>query len=307
MVTFTHVLCPIDFSEPSRRALTYARSFAEWHHARLTVMHVAPSFEPTLVTPARSEATGEVVYPVTREDVLEALRREAGSARTSSHLEVEVVAESGSAVSQILDRAVTWPADLVVIGTHGLSGFDRLLLGSVAERVMHKSPCPVLTVPPAAHAVSPARIAIQRILCAVDFAPSSQVAVGFALDLARQVGGAVTLLHVVESPDDGEPRTDAHVDIPEHLRQPMADARERLQALAPRREAGQDVSHVVAHGRPKSQILAHATDAGADLIVMGAQGREGIGLALLGSTTERVVRDAACPVLTVRGVPIRPS
>jgi len=206
-----------------------------------------------------------------------------------------------------VDRAVAWPADLVVIGTHGFSGFDRLLLGSVAERVMHRAPCPVLTVPPAAHAVSPAPIAIQRILCPVDFAPSSHVAVGFALDLARQVGGAVTLLHVVEWPDNGEPRTDAHFNLPEYLLQLMADARDRLQTLAPRREGGQSVAHVVVPGRPKSQILAHAADEGADLIVMGAQGREGIGLALLGSTTERVVRDAACPVLTVRGVPIGPS
>ena len=307
MVTFTHILCPIDFSEPSKRALTYATAFAEWHHARLAVMHVALSFEPVLVTPARNEATGEVVYPVTRDDVLEALRREARTAGASSNVELEVVAESGSAVSLIVDRAVAWPADLVVIGTHGFSGFDRLLLGSVAERVMHRAPCPVLTVPPAAHAVSPAPIAIRRILCPVDFAPSSQVAVGFALDLARQVGAAVTLIHVVEWPDDGEPRAYAHFSVPEYLLQLMADARARLQMLAPQREGGQSVAHVVVTGRPKSQILSHAADEGADLIVMGAQGREGIGLALLGSTTERVVRDAVCPVLTVRGVAIGPT
>lgn len=307
MVTFTHVLCPIDFSEPSKRALVYARAFAEWHHARLAVMHVAPTFEPPLVLPARDEATGEVVYPVTREDVLEALRREVAVGGTPANVEVEVLAEAGSAVSLIVDRAVTWPADLVVLGTHGFSGFDRLLLGSVAERVMHRAPCPVLTVPPAAHAASPAPIAIGHILCPVDFAPSSQVAVGFALDLARQVGSTLTLLHVVEWSDDGEPQTYAHFNVPEYLLQRLSDARERLQTLAPSREGGQKIAHVVVPGRPKSQILAHAMDEGADLIVMGAQGREGIGLALLGSTTERVVRDATCPVLTVRGAAIGPS
>ena len=306
MVTFTHVLCPIDFSEPSRRALTYARAFAEWHHARLAVMHVAPTFEPARVTPARNETTGEVVYPVIREDVLEALRREAGSARTSSHVEVEVVAESGSAVSRIVDRAVAWPADLVVIGTHGFSGVDRLLLGSVAERVMHRAPCPVLTVPPAAQGVAPAPVAIRRILCPVDFAPSSQVAVGFALDLARQVGGAVTLLHVVEWPDD-EPLAFAHFNVPELLSQRGDDARDHLQTLAPPREGGQGIAHVVVSGRPKARILAQAEKERTDLIVMGAQGRDGISLELLGSTTERVVRDATCPVLTVRGAPILPS
>jgi len=306
MVTFTRVLCPIDFSEPSRRALAYARAFAEWHQARLAVMHVAPSFEPTLVTPARNEATGEVIYPVTREDVLEALRREVDTGGAVSNVEVEVVAESGSAVSTIVDRAVAWPADLVVIGTHGFSGFDRLLLGSVAERVMHRAPCPVLTVPPAAHAATPAPIAIGHILCPVDFTPSSEVAVGFALDLAHQGGSRLTALHVVEWPDD-EPLAFAHFNVPELLAQRRADARRHLQTLAPQREGGQRVAYVVVSGRPKAQILAQAEQQDTDLIVMGAQGREGISLALLGSTTERVVRDAACPVLTVRGVPLGPS
>jgi nucleotide-binding universal stress UspA family protein len=305
MVTFSRVLCPIDYSEPSKRALDYAIAFANWHHARLAVMHVAPTFDPVLVTPARNEDTGDVVYPVTRDDVLEALHR-AAKAAGASPSRVEAVAESGAAVPRILDRAVHWSADLLVVGTHGFSGFDHLLLGSVAERLIHKAPCPVLTVPPSAHAASPAPPAIRRILCPVDFSLSSELAVGFALGLGRQVGASVELLHVVEWPEDGEPRAYAHFNVPEFQLHLMADARAQLARLVPAGPEAPPVSHHVASGHPKTRILAYSMEHDVQLIVMGAQGRDGVGLTMLGSTTERVVRDATCPVLTVRGVPRLP-
>jgi nucleotide-binding universal stress UspA family protein len=219
---------------------------------------------------------------------------------------VEAVAESGAVVPHILDRILHWSADLLVVGTHGYSGFDHLLLGSVAERLIHKAPCPVLTVPPSAHAASPAPVAIRRILCPVDFSLSSELAVGFALSLGRQVGAAVTLLYVVDWPEDGEPRAHAHFEVPEFRQHLMADAHAQLGKLVPAGPEAPAVSHHVVSGHPKTQILAHAVEHDVQLIVMGAQGRDGIGLTLLGSTTERVVRDATCPVLTVRGVPRLP-
>jgi nucleotide-binding universal stress UspA family protein len=306
MVTFRHVLCPIDFSEPSQRALAYAVAFADWHKARLAVMHVAPTFEPSLVPPVRYDEPGDVVFPVQREEVLEALHRMAKAAGASPS-RVDAVAEAGGPASMILDRAVSWPADLLVIGTHGRSGLDRALLGSVAERVMHKAPCAVLTVPPAAHAASASPLAIRRILCPVDFSPSSLVAVGFALDLARQVHAAVTLLHVVDWPTEGEPLAHAQAAAPEFLAFLLADGRERLQAVVPPEASDVEVALLVVAGRAKREILRHAADQDSDIILMGAQGRDGFGLTLLGSTTERVVRAAACPVLTVRGVAVSPS
>jgi nucleotide-binding universal stress UspA family protein len=306
MVTFTHVLCPIDFSEPSKRALAYAVAFADWHQARLAVMHVAPTFEPSLAPPVRYDEPVDIAFPVQREEVLEALHRMAKAAGASPS-KVEAVAEAGAPVPMILDRAVSWPADLVVMGTHGRSGFDRALLGSVAERVMHKAPCAVLTVPPAAHAPSASPVAIRRILCPVDFSPSSLVALGFALDMARQVHAAVTLLHVVDWPTEGEPLAHAQAAAPEFLFTLLADGRERLQAVVPSEASDVHVAQVVVAGRAKREILRYATEHDSDIILMGAQGRDGLGLTLLGSTTERVVRDAACPVLTVRGVAVSPA
>jgi nucleotide-binding universal stress UspA family protein len=86
---------------------------------------------------------------------------------------------------------------LIVMGTHGTSGFQHLVLGSVTERVLRKAACPVLTVPPRAHATS--RIPFSRLLCAIDFSESSLVALQFALSLAEESDARLTMLHVLES------------------------------------------------------------------------------------------------------------
>jgi nucleotide-binding universal stress UspA family protein len=306
-MTFTHVLCPIDFSEPSQHALAHAVAFARLYGARLTVLHVAPSFELTLAPAVRYEESSRLVYPVSRDEVLEGLHRAAKAAGASAS-RVEAVAEAGAVVQTILDQTLSREADLIVIGTHGRGWFDRALLGSTAERVIHRAPCPVLTVPPAAPAAASAPVEIAQILCAVDFSPSSLVALGFALDLARQTQGTLTLLHAIEWPVDHEPRGIAHFAVPEYRLYLLADARERLATLvAQEPRIPPDTQQVVVTGRAKSEILQLAARSGTHLIVMGAQGRDGVGLTLFGSTTERVVREATCPVLTVRGEPVRPS
>jgi nucleotide-binding universal stress UspA family protein len=196
---------------------------------------------------------------------------------------------------------VTIPADLVVMGTHGRGGFERLMIGSVAERVLQKAPCPVLLVPPHAAAASPGEVAFKRILCPMDFSPSASLALGFALDLARQAGGTVTLLHVVEWLTDEEPRMYAQFNVSQYRQQLVDDARRRMQALVNDDPRASTITHRVVLGRSYREILQCAAGQEADLIVMGAQGRGGLELALFGSTTHQVVRAAACPVLTVRG------
>ncbi len=304
---FKHILCPIDFSEPSQHALGHAAAIARWYGARLTVLHVAPSYEPSMTPPVRYGEPSQIVFPVGREAVLEALHRAAKAAGASaSHVEAE--AEAGGVLQTIVDRAIADRIDLVVLGTHGRGWFDRALLGSVAERVIRKVPCPVLTVPPAARGGIFAPVAITRILCAVDFSPSSLVALGFALDVARQAKAALTLLHAVEWPADGESRAIAHFAVPEFKLQLLTDARARLaDRVAQEPETPQPMELVVVAGHAKTAILELAARSGTDLIVMGAQGRDVIGLTLFGSTTERVVREATCPVLTVRGELVRPS
>lgn len=300
MIEFKQIICPVDFSESSVRAIAYAAALARWYDAQLSVLHVVPTFESMqvrgdLVEPVR------VVTPMPREQVLEEMGRSLNLAALSPR--ATPIAEAGDPQATIVDQALAKKADLIVMGTHGRRGVKRLLLGSVTEAVLREAPCPVLTVPPHAPAAVSEEVTFKRILCPIDFSPSALQALGFALDLARQADGRVTLFRVVEWLAEEEPRASTHFNVPEYRRYMVDDAQERLRNLvAEESRTWVDIADVVVFGRAYREILRAAETKPADLIVMGAQGRGGIGLALFGSTTQQVVRGATCPVLTVRGV-----
>jgi universal stress protein A len=142
----------------------------------------------------------------------------------------------------------------------------------------------------------------KRILCPIDFSPASLQAFGFALNLARQADGAVTVLHAIEWLAEEEPRAHAHFNVPEYRQYLIEEAQQRLHALvADESRTWSAIHEVVVLGRAHREVLRLAAETPPDLIVMGAQGRGGVRLALFGSTTNEVVRAAPCPVLTVRG------
>ena len=302
MVEFKRVLCPVDLSEQSLRPLAYAGAVAKWYGGQVTALHVVPTFEPIEVRASGLFAHAGIVAPMPREEVLERLQQALEAAGVPA-AEARVTAAAGEAAATIVDQAVVMAADLLVLGTHGRGGFNHLLLGSVTEKVLRKAPCPVLTVPPHAPATPPAVVALRKILCPIDFSPASMQALGFSLDLARRANASVTFVHAIESLAEEEPREIAHFSIPEFRRELIEDARTRLEALIAQ-EAQPAAGHEtrVVAGRAHREILRVATEEGAGLIVMGAQGRGGAALAAFGSTTQQVLRAAACPVLTVRGV-----
>lgn len=300
MVEFKHVLCPIDLGAVSTRPLTYAAAVAGWYGSTLTVQHIVPTFDAVPIMSGDFITPAQVVPPVSREDVLAEMRRLAEP--ITGKATVSFQADQGEPTAAILDRALKLPADLLVLGTHARRGMQRLLLGSVTESVLHDAPCPVLAVPPGAPATAPSPVELKQILCPMDFSPSALQALGFALSLARQSNGKVTLLNALEWLSDEEPRENAHFNVPEFRRHLLADAEARLKKLvADESRTWVDIETVVAGGRAYHEILNVAADRKADLIVMGAQGRTGIGKAFFGSTTEQVLRRAQCPVLTVRG------
>jgi nucleotide-binding universal stress UspA family protein len=297
VVEFTRILCPVDLSEPSMRALAHAAAIARWYDATLTVLHVVPTFEPRQVRAGALGDAVQFVQPLSREEVLRELRRAVKAAGIEVP-RVTMAAEEGDAAATIIDRTVALASDLVVLGTRGRSGVDRLLLGSVAEKVLRKAPCAVLTVPPHAPDTPAPPVAFQSILCPVDFSPSSLLALGFALDLARQAGGRLTLLHSIEwLAEDDIARSDV-LALRDQLRE-RAAARLR-EAVQEESRTWCEITEAVTMGRAHREILRQAATTRADLIVMGAQGRGGAGLLLFGSTTEQVVRAAGCPVLTAR-------
>jgi nucleotide-binding universal stress UspA family protein len=297
MVALKRVLCPVDLSELSIHALAYAGSIAEWYRSDLTVLHVVPTFDPMEVRGALFDPV-QFVYPMTPEQIEERLRdavRAAGVTLDGAR----VAARAGEPTDVILREVLATEADLVVMATHGRRGWDRLMLGSVAEKVLRSARCPVLTVPPS-DAHTPARMALSAVLCPVDFSPTAQHAVEFAMDVANRAKASVTFLHVVEWLADEDPRGTSHFAVPEFRRYLMQDAREQLEALVARQPClERGIAVEVAAGRAHRQIARIASEMKADLIVLGAHGRGGPPLAPLGSTTEQVVRAAPCPVLTV--------
>jgi len=135
----------------------------------------------------------------------------------------------------------------------------------------------------------------------MDFSPSALQAFGFALDLARQADGSVTVLHVIEWMADDQPLATATFDVQEYRQHLIDVARKRVQALiAEEPRTWSAIREVILLGVAHREILRVAIALPADLIVMGAQGRGGVGLTLFGSATQQVVRAAPCPVLTVR-------
>jgi len=308
MIALRHILCPVDFSETSIRALSYAAAFAAWYDARLEVLHVAPAFDAALVPAMADRFDDGRPYPATRDDVVATLHR-AIEAAGAAGLTPRALVQEGRAHDAIANRATAEPADLIVMGTHGRSGFNRLLLGSITEKVLRAAPCPVLTVPPAAPGMTGGILTIARILCPVDDSASARRALQYAIDLAGQAGAHVTVLHALEFVDPDEPPEPSPFDP---CRDEIAEGRRRRQQrldharswlhaqLAAQPASARDITEMVAVDRAYKAILRQAEEERADLIVMGAQGAGGLELMLYGSNTQHVVRAAACPVLTVR-------
>jgi nucleotide-binding universal stress UspA family protein len=298
MIEFKHVLCPIDLSDTSIRALTYAVAFATWYEAQLEILHVLPGFEhAALLQPPRASTASA---RGAGRDAVETEVRGAIESVVPTGINPAIVVEEGRAHEVIAQRARAQPADLLVMGTHGRSGFNRLLLGSVTEKVLRAVHCPVLTVPPGAPAVRAPAVAFTRILCAIDYSPSAREALRYALELGRQANGRVTVLYALEYMDAEEPCEHVDFDIRQHRQHFIDHARARLHAhLEKESKTRVEIQEMVAIDRAYKAVLQHATSAGADLIVMGAQGTGGVELMLYGSNTQHVVRAAPCPVLTV--------
>lgn len=298
MIEFKHILCPVDFSDASVPSLATAAAFARWYGARLTLIHVVPTFDAMPVYGNSGEAF-QLVQPMSQEEVVSEIQRRLEVRAVAP--DAKILARAGDTSTVIVDEAAAGGADLIVMGTHGRRGFRRLLLGSVTEAVLHAAQCPVLTVPPRADPLETGPVTFKRILCAMDFSPAAREALDVALDLGRQADGVVTVLHAIEWLTEEDPKSTAHFDVPEFRRHMAADSQRQLEALTEgESRTWCEIHHVVVFGRAHRQILEAAQNDSTELIVMGAQGRGGVGLALFGSTTHEVVRGATCPVLTVR-------
>jgi len=291
MTAFTRILCPVDFSKESGHALGFAIALGRWSNGSITGLHVYPL---TVFSGVSGYPSFTPVPP--NVEALQAGLQVFLAPAEGAGISVQTLVEGGDPGRIIIERATTTKADLIVLGTHGMSGFERFAIGSVTEKVVRRAAPPVLTVPPSAP--PPGDVPFSRIMCAVDFSRSSLEGLRLAAALASDANTRLSVVHVLEALPE---RSNAMAEpfIAEYQRERESEARRQLERLVPSR-VGRPIEILLSHGKPYVEILAAAAANHIDLIVLGIHARNALDIAILGSTTNQIVRRASCPVLTAR-------
>lgn len=292
MLKIERILCPMDFSEFSARSYTYAHSLCQHYGAKLFLEHVVQPLSMAYPFYAFPESLGQV-YANLFQDAEKHLR-EVVQSYAWNGIKPEMEVREGFPADAILSSALTHSIDLIVMGTHGRRGFDRITMGSVTEQVLRKARCPVLVIRKPAHDfVAPGQkqeqIHLSKILFCTDFSEHSERALQFALSLAMEYNAELTLLHVLEIvPPTRDFRTENSI-ICKRLEQSIPEDAKNWCKVNP----------IVRAGQPYTEIIKLATETSADLVILGVRGRNALDLALFGSTTHRVIQLGPCPVLAV--------
>jgi nucleotide-binding universal stress UspA family protein len=276
----TTILHPTDFSPPAAYAFQLAAALARSQGARLVVLHV-PEPEALEFHPVPGDRPVDVLS-----QRLEQLRSEAPGAT------IELRLVPGEPVPEILKTARETGAALIVMGTLGLTGLARLLMGSVAERVVREAPCPVLTAKAPAAATAP----IRTILHPTDFSKPCEEAFRLACAVAKDRSARVLVVHVAVPPPASPTHMPVPLPLPEDHRAKLEEMVRGIRATAP----NVPVDYRILDGDAAPEIVEVARQTPCDLIVMGTHGRTGLGRAFMGSVAEQVLRTAPCPVLTVK-------
>lgn len=296
MASLRSILCPVDFSEESREALRWAAALAQRLSGSLTVLNAA---EPLLVEAARARFGFDLVHAEIEPALREFVRTTwPGQAAGPSIAAMEV--RAGHSADVILDAAARGNCDLIVMGTHGLGGVRKWLLGSTTERVLRRTLKPVLAVPPGAGPPimpdSAASGEARPIVAATDFSETSMRGVRWAAHLAGEMASPLLLVHVVE-PLVVSPQWRSYVAEADEAR--VAEARTRLQALSGPDTGAARQETLVKLGRPADVIAALADDRRAAVIVMGLASGQGPLAPRPGAIAYRVLSLAKAAVLVV--------
>ena len=284
-----NILFTTDFSAASRAAVPYALELGKHYGAKVHALHVNPP--PTKpLTPAISWKTLEEVA----QD--EAAQHRQAILEAFAGVETEVMLRDGDLWSNIAAAVEKSNIDLIVTGTRGRSGIAKFVFGSKAEEIYRNALCPVLTVGPHSKGERDGVGEFSSILLATDFSAESVAAAPFAISLAQEYQAHLTLLHVV-----ADAKTNEFVQ-PTDL---IESSAQLLYKLVP---ADEDLwcvpKFVVERGVAAEKILDVAARLRADLIVLGMRrpgGFPGAATHLPIATAHKIVTQATCPVLTVRG------
>ena len=259
MFKLTRILFPVDFSERSKRAAPYVDALAKQFGAELFLLNVV---QP----PTYNSSLGDA--PGTHWESFE-------PAFAAHHLQLKRLTEHGEVAPTIIECANTYSVDLIMMPTHGLGMYRRLIIGSNTAKVLHDAECPVWTGVHIKDAPHVGKAVCHRVLCALDLEPSSAQVLRWAAGLAAGYKAELTVVHVTTD----SPR-----------------ARHALDGL--QRTVGTNAAVRVEAGEP-TKVVAHvAGELKADILVIGRCSTEGA-LGRLEMTAYSIIRQSPCPVISV--------
>jgi nucleotide-binding universal stress UspA family protein/enoyl-CoA hydratase/carnithine racemase len=289
-------MCTTDFSDFSNLSLTYGMALAGEFEAKLFVCHI--------VDISSAAMYGEAMVDITQQQQrMEQYAREQLEQLAEGYpIEWEPLVVTGHPAEEICRMAKQNAVDLVVCATHGRSGLKRLILGSVAERLMRILPCPILIIRELKPDLDLKKgLSIKRILVGCDFSPDSNLALMHGLSLAQEFQSELHLAHVAELPvnrttvkNSGGTGDSNDQDLRYQLNQ-------KLENMVSDESCNWcTLKTTILTGQPHEALTAYSEKQDMDIIVLGVRGHGLVEKLFVGSTTDQVVRRASCPVLAVR-------
>ncbi len=296
---FQKILIPLDSSELAERALKPGMALAEQGNADVYLLSV-PFLEHAFV----EERAGygfmlpEQSLSQSRQD-LQAYQDEMKALYAHPNIRIHTAVSDGDEAGVIVDTAIRENVDLIVMSTHGRSGFSRWMLGSVTERVLRHAPCPVLAI----REDKP----LKHVAITLDGSALSEYAITPGLDVAASLGSKISLLSV-ESSEEIDPLFVAELDKVEAGlgARTVEDYYHRTESYLQRlrvrlRKEYDQTIHIAPRNGPVIQAILDFIDSGkVDLVVMATHGRTGLQRWVYGSVTEKIMRSAGCAMLVVR-------
>ena len=299
MRTPEHILIPHDFSACSKQAMAFAIEMAAHTGAELHILHVEVIHSEGVLPEDAHKTKAQILHDHLKKEIQQCALEQDLYVSDINAIRY-VVLRNISASAAIIQYCTDYNIDLVVMGTHGRKGLSRSLLGSVAEEVVRLAPATVLTVREQER-VSPLSDQLERIVVPVDFSEFSGAALHYTKELAASFNATLDVIHVIEerlhpafyntgvfSIYDIEPRIESK--ILEELKAFYSNT------TGPEVKAG----FTILYGNPAKEILHRLETQQADILVISTHGLTGVKRALLGSVAERLVREAPCPVITLK-------
>ncbi len=292
---YNKILVPLDGSQWSEQVLPYARLVAEALKIKVELLQM---IDPDLVTEYSDPEHGryvDLVGSTLKNESANYLHRTADLFLNGSS--VICTAEIGKPAEVIVERAATIPNALIAMATHGRSGVQRWLLGSIADKILHAATNPLLLVRSNDQSPSNTGASLKKIFVPLDGSPLAELTLPHVIELSRKMKLEVVLVRAFD------PLGQGHLPYAERIKNKIrAEAMAYLEAKIRQLEGVgiKQISYLIPHGNAAEKIVDITRATPETLVAICTHGRSGIGRWVLGSVTDRVVRYSGNPVLVIR-------